>query len=131
MRLLLDTHIWVWSVLAPERLTRRVRIALTKPDTESWLSPISVWEVLLLIEKGRLKDVKNPEAWVDEALAAGGFLEAPLTHAIARESGKVILPHPDPADRLLVATARVLDLTLVTADERLFATKACRILGSH
>jgi PIN domain nuclease of toxin-antitoxin system len=128
MRLLLDTHIWVWSVLAPERLTRRVRNALTGPNAESWLSAISVWEVLLLIEKGRLKDVEDPEAWVGEALAAGGFHEAPLTHAIARESGRVVLPHHDPADRLLVATARVLDLTLVTADERLFETKSCRML---
>jgi PIN domain nuclease of toxin-antitoxin system len=51
-----------------------------------------------------------------------------LTHAIARESGRVVLPHRDPADRLLVATARVLDLTLVTADERLFEAKSCRML---
>jgi PIN domain nuclease of toxin-antitoxin system len=128
MRLLLDTHIWVWSVLAPERLTRRVRSALTRPNTEAWLSAISVWEVLLLIEKGRLTDVEDPAAWVDDALAAGGFHEAPLTHAIARESGRIVLPHRDPADRLLVATARVLDLTLVTADERLFEAKSCRML---
>jgi PIN domain nuclease of toxin-antitoxin system len=128
MKLLLDTHIWVWSVLAPERLNRRVRNALTGQGTESWLSAISVWEVLLLIERGRLKNVADPQAWVDQALAAGGFHEAPLTHAIARESGRVALPHRDPADRLLVATARVLDLTLVTADQRLFETKPCRLL---
>jgi PIN domain nuclease of toxin-antitoxin system len=131
MKLLLDTHIWVWSVLAPERLTRRVRNALTKPDAESWLSPISVWEVLALMERGRLRGVRDPEAWIDRALAAGGFHEAPLTHAIARECGRVTLPHRDPADRFLVATARVLDLTFVTADARLLDAKPCALLPNR
>jgi PIN domain nuclease of toxin-antitoxin system len=131
LRLLLDTHIWVWSVLAPERLTRRVRAALAKPDVEAWLSPISVWELLNLIERGRVTVAGDPEAWMDDALRVGAFREAPLTHAVARESHRVALPYPDPADRFLVATARVLDLTLVTADARLLAAKPCPVLPNR
>ena len=55
MRLLLDTHIWVWSLLDPSRLSRRVRAELESPDNELWLSPISAWELLVLIEKSRVE----------------------------------------------------------------------------
>jgi len=54
MRLLLDTHIWISSLLDPAKLSRRVRAELETPDNELWLSPISVWELLILIEKGQL-----------------------------------------------------------------------------
>lgn len=131
MRLLLDTHIWVWSQLEPERLSRRVRRALQDPDGELWLSPISVWELLLLVEGGRITVTGDPGAWVQEALRAGPFREAPLTHAAALETGRVALRHRDPADRFLVATARVLDLALVTADRRLLEAKPCKLLANR
>ncbi len=54
MRLLLDTHIWIWSVAEKSRLRPRVLKALENPANELWLSPISVWEFLMLVEKGRL-----------------------------------------------------------------------------
>ena len=86
MRLLLDTHIWVWSQLAPHRLTRKVRRALEDSGAELWLSPISVWELLLLIERRRVAVTGDPGLWVQDALRAGPFREAPLTHAVALES---------------------------------------------
>lgn len=131
MKLLLDTHIWVWSQLDPDRLSRKVRAALQAPDAELWLSPISVWELLLLIEAGRVKVHGDPAAWVEEALRAGPFREAPLTHAAALETRRVALRHRDPADRFLVATARVLDLALVTADTRLLDAKQCTLLANR
>lgn len=118
-RLLLDTHVWIWSLLEPERLGSAARRALSDPECELWLSPISVWELLLLVERGRVELDRDPDAWLDEALARAPMREAPLTHAIARESRRVRLPHGDPADRFLAATARVLELALVTADRRL------------
>ena len=119
MRLLLDTHIWLWSLLEPERLSPEVRKALVDADNELWLSPITVWEVLVLTQKGRLTLDRPAEEWIDLALAAAPAHEAQLTFQVALESQRVELPHRDPADRFLAATARVFDLTLVTADEQL------------
>jgi PIN domain nuclease of toxin-antitoxin system len=119
MKLLLDTHIWIWSHLSPDRLSRRVRRALESPSNELWLSPISTWELLMLCASGRLAVDESPAAWVRRALAAAPTHEAPVSHDIALAVADVVLPHRDPADRLLVATASTLGLTLVTADRRL------------
>ena len=131
MRLLLDTHIWVWSLLEPDRLSRRVRAALEDPEAELWLSAISVWELVLLIEGGRVRVRGEPGIWVQGALRASPFREAPLTHAVALESRRVSLPHRDPVDRFLAATARLLDLALVTADARLLAARPCKLLANR
>lgn len=116
MNLLLDTHIWIWSKLEPERLGRRVRAELSKTDHQLWLSPVSVWEALLLMQKGRVR-VESPFVWVERA--AELLREAPLTQEIVRIGLALPLPQADPADRFLAATAKVLKLTLVTADHRL------------
>jgi PIN domain nuclease of toxin-antitoxin system len=116
LNLLLDTHIWIWSKLEPARLGRRVRAELSKSDNELWLSPVSVWEALSLMQKGRIR-VDNAFVWVESA--AEQMREAPLTQEIVRIGMALPLPHADPADRFLAATAKVLKLTLVTADQRL------------
>jgi PIN domain nuclease of toxin-antitoxin system len=128
VKLLLDTHIWLWGLLDPDRLTAGVRKAVLAPDNEIWLSAISVWETLLLSEKGRLDLEGDAEAWVERALDRMPVREATISIDIARESRRVKLPHDDPADRFLAATARILDLTLVTADRRLLRAKNLRIL---
>ncbi len=119
MRLLLDTHIFLWSLLEPERLSPDVAAALQDPGTELWLSPIVVWEVLVLADKGRIILEPDAETWIREVLRAIPFREAPLTSEVAIVSRTVALPHRDPADRFLAATAIVYGLTLVTADARL------------
>lgn len=116
MNLLLDTHIWIWSKLEPKRLGKRAADELSKSGNELWLSPVSVWEALALMQKGRIR-VQNPFAWVERA--AEQLHEAPLTHEIVRTGLALPLSHADPADRFLAATAKVLNLTLVTADQRL------------
>jgi PIN domain nuclease of toxin-antitoxin system len=80
-----------------------------------------VWEFFLLLEHDRLrlKGDKTPTSWVAEALASKPLRDAALSREVAVEAGSVRLEHQDPADRLIVATARVYDLTLVTADDRL------------
>jgi PIN domain nuclease of toxin-antitoxin system len=70
MKLLLDTHIWVWMHIEPEKLHRRVLAAIKKADAELWLSPFSVWEVLLLAGAGKLNITDDRFAWVARALAA-------------------------------------------------------------
>jgi len=116
LNLLLDTHIWIWSKSDPKRLGKRVAEELSNPRNELWLSPVSVWEALALMQKGRIR-MANPLAWVERA--ADQLREAPLTQEIVRASFRLALPHADPADRFLAATAKVLTLTLVTADQRL------------
>ena len=116
MNFLLDTHIWLWSLLEPNKLGNRLQRELQQPGNEQWLSPISVWEATVLQRKGRLLIPGNAVDWFERSL--GGLHEAPLTHEIALLAEKLPL-HGDPADRFLAATAKVLDLTLVTADERL------------
>ena len=131
MKLLLDTHIWLWSRLEPDRLSRRVARELQNPANELWLSPISIWETLILCEKGRLKLDGGAAEWILKAMRAVPMSEAPLTTQVALETAKVRLPHRDPADRFLIATARVFELTLVTADAALIEARQVRVLGNR
>ena len=131
MKLLLDTHIWIWSLIEPARLTDEVRVALESDDNELWLSPISTWETLMLMERGRVSVEGEPQALVSRMLKAGPFHEAPLTHAVAQESRRLGLDDSDPADRFLGATAVVYELTLVTADARLLSATEYRTLPNH
>ena len=119
MKLLLDTHVWLWSILTPERLSHRTRDVLASREHELWLSPISIWETLLLTERGRLKLDAEPHGWIREAQNAVPILEAPLTFHVALASRSISLQHHDPADRFIAATAKVYNLTLATADRRL------------
>ena len=119
MRLLLDTHIWLWSLLDPSRLGRRTAVALDEPGNELWLSPISVWETLMLAERRRVILRPDAERWVRATLERLPFQEAPMNAEVAMASRALMIPSDDPADRFLAATARVYELTLVTADARL------------
>jgi PIN domain nuclease of toxin-antitoxin system len=116
MNLLLDTHIWIWSVLDPKRLSARVARELTNPENQLWLSSISVWELLLLHRKRRVALDEEIGPWVSKTLDTLQLIEAPLTIDVALELSAVNLPHGDPADHFLVASAKVFGLTLVTAD---------------
>lgn len=129
MKLLLDTHIWLWSLHDPHRLGKRVQNELRDTANERWLSPISTWEALTLNAKNRIRLPANLEEWV--ARATGPFREAPLTHEIALAARQLSLPDEDPADRFLAATAQVLDLTLVTADAMLLGLGEIATLGNR
>ena len=120
VKLLLDTHIFLWSLLEPTRLSERVSRELESHLNDLWLSPIVIWEVLMLAERGRVALEPNAATWVRRACQAAPFREAPLNHEVAFQSRAIDLVHQDPADRFLAATALVYDLTLVTADDRLF-----------
>jgi PIN domain nuclease of toxin-antitoxin system len=129
LRLLLDTHIWLWSLREPGRLGNRTRRELRDPANELWLSPIGTWEALILIEKGRIRVDEDPDQWIADSTKP--FREAPLTHEIAAASRRLRLAQCDPADRFLAATAEVLDLTLVTADPSLLGLGDIATLGNR
>ncbi|MYA33121.1 MAG: type II toxin-antitoxin system VapC family toxin [Gemmatimonadales bacterium] len=128
MKLLLDTHIWLWSLLDPDRLSGRARRALTEPANPLALSPVSVWEALVLAEKGRVLLQPDPWSWVRTALSVRPVREVPLTFDVAFGSRAIRLHHGDPADRFIAATAMVHDLTLVTADASLLECPDIRAL---
>jgi PIN domain nuclease of toxin-antitoxin system len=131
VKLLLDTHIWLWSLAEPSRLAPGVAQELTDPRNEIWLSPVSVWEALTLVRKGRIVLDGSPESWVREALRKVGLREAGLNHEIASRSMALELAHWDPADRFIAATAIVYDLTLVTADDRLLGCRQYSTLANR
>ena len=131
MKLLLDTHIFLWGYLDPSRIVPRVASELESPENELWLSPISTWETILLAHHGRIVLRDDPIAWVRRALVRFPFREAPLTHEVSLRSRLVTLSHEDPADRFLAATASVYELTLVTSDARLLDGSGYSVLANQ
>ena len=92
---------------------------MNSQDTELWLSPISIWETIVLAEKGRIELKCDPQVWVKKYLRSLDFKEARMTHEIAMRSRSIQLSHQDPADRFIAATAIELNLILATVDKRL------------
>lgn len=120
--LVLDTHVLVWLVAGDERLrpAARQHIESAAAAQQLWVSAITPWEIGMLVAKGRLALDRDVMEWVQAALALPGIRLAPLDAAVAVASTR--LPgelHADPADRLIVATARHLGATLITADAAL------------
>ncbi|MGB6298304.1 MAG: PIN domain-containing protein [Rivularia sp. (in: cyanobacteria)] len=119
MKLLLDTHIWLWYLLGDKRLSTNLQNVIAEETTELWLSPISIWETLILAEKGRISLQPDAVAWIDLALQTLEIIEAPLVNQIAILSRQIQLPHQDPADRFIAATAVYYNLILATVDSNL------------
>lgn len=121
--ILLDTHIWVWWAGRTERLNERVTQLLVANEQEGLgVSVISCWEVAKLVEVGRLELSLPVEQWIDHALLLPGIQLLGLTPEIAIASSQ--LPgefHRDPADQIIVATARVYGVQLLTVDTRILA----------
>ncbi|MEZ4632964.1 MAG: type II toxin-antitoxin system VapC family toxin [Deinococcales bacterium] len=128
MNYLLDTHIWLWSLLEPDKLNEDIIQVLDNRDHEFFISPITVWEILILAEKGRISLRPAPDIWIAEALKQSPVQEAKITNAIALKSRLIELPHQDPADRFIAATAWENDFILITEDEKLKESKQIRLL---
>ena len=129
MKLLLDTHIWIWSLVEWNRLSRRVQHELKNQDNELWLSPVSTWEVLFWHAKGRIQLEGQCAGVGFECNYA--FSRSSLTHEIVAAAQELPLSHQDPADRFLAATAGVLGLTPVTADHRLLGLGTIATLANR
>ncbi|MEG4011752.1 MULTISPECIES: type II toxin-antitoxin system VapC family toxin [unclassified Microcoleus] len=129
MKLLLDTHIWLWYLLGDQRLSRSLQMAIGDSNTELWLSPITILETLMLAEKGRISLQPDPVTWVNLALKTLETREAQMNHSIAILSREIALPHQDPADRFISATAIYYGLTLATVDANLTGNTALQTLN--
>ena len=122
MLTLLDTHAWVWWVIEDRRLSKRARIAIEKGqrDETLWLSLISVWELAKKVEKGQLVLDRRLDDWLDLATSKPGMHLAELTRPVLVDSCQLPQPFPgDPADQIIVATARYHDAVLVTKDRNI------------
>ena len=104
---------------------------LDDAETTTWISPISIWECLILADKGKVRLAPDPIAWTRRVLREQPFKQAPLNHEVAIQSRLVKLPHKDPADRFLAATAAVFELTLVTADDKLLRGEGYQVFPAE
>ncbi len=121
MKYLLDTHAWIWALEAPEKLPDPIRALLLEPDHLPFgLAAISPWEVAKKESKGLLQLSMPVRQWVAHATQAPFIELLPLSVDIALESAHLPTPfHKDPADQMIVATARLHSLVLISADQRL------------
>lgn len=121
--LVLDTHVWVWLALGDERIREEGMLPMIKKHAKTssiHISSISLWEVAMLVSRNRIAVAGSSIDWVNRAVAMPGLSVHPLTAEIACDS--VSLPgdfHGDPADRLIVATARRHDAILLTVDKKI------------
>ena len=122
MKYVLDTHTWIWWNMRPQNLSGKVKELIANMDAydELLLSAISPWEFSNLLEKGRIGVSFNPGEWINAALDMPKLRLVPLTPVVAYRS--TVLPksfHGDPADQIIVATAREENATILTKDEEI------------
>jgi PIN domain nuclease of toxin-antitoxin system len=116
---LLDTHVLIWLMFGDSKLGRKAREAIHSAciEEQTVVSAITPWEIGVLVSKKRIELYRDVLEWIRDALTLPGVRLWPLTAEIAVDSTRLPFEmHPDPADRILVATARSLGATLVTAD---------------
>ena len=128
---LLDTHTWIWWNMNPIKLSQRVKNIIndTSKYSEILLSAISPWEFSKLIEKQRIGVSCHPEDWINVALDMAKLRLIPLSPVLSYRS--TVLPQPfhsDPADQIIVATAREENATILTKDEKILSYKHVRSL---
>lgn len=120
--LLLDTHIWLWLVLGTGRLSAAARKAISGAASKGDLriAAMTLWEIALLASRNRVVLGKPTGQWLAEAVTASAVTIEPLSPSVAVESCELPATfHADPVDRMIVATARVIDATLMTRDRRI------------
>jgi PIN domain nuclease of toxin-antitoxin system len=130
--LLLDTHVWIWTQENSDAIGAKARSLLETTSDDLCVSSISSLEIARLVAGGMLELKGSLDRWVRMAIDSLEARSIDVDHRIAIEAYK--LPgrfHKDPADRMLVATARVHELILVTADERILAYKSVRTLDAR
>jgi len=119
MRILLDTHTWIWIATESPRLSKKMAKIAADESNVLCVSPISIWEIYMLEEKKRLGLSEGAAGFVKTAMSSGFFKEIPLTASIAAKSRELRFQHNDPADRFIAATAYLEKIPLATSDENL------------
>ena len=120
--IVLDTHAWIWFISNPDLLSKRAQEVVNAgaKDKNILISSISAWELALLVSKKRLKLTLDVSDWIAKSESLPFIQFAPVTNSIALKSVNLPLPlHPDPADRIIIATALSVGAPLVTKDKKL------------
>ena len=119
MRLLLDTHAYLWWLADDDKLSYEARDVLADPRTSAYVSAASIWEIAIKAKLGRLR-LGSARALAEATEIAGNdFAELPIRARHAAAAGALPRHHDDPFDRMLVAQAQIEDLVLVTCDEKI------------
>ncbi len=129
--ILLDSHAWVWWISDPSLLSTRSRRAIegAAENNAVWVSCISAWEIALLAKRGRLRLKMEVAEWIKRSEQLPFLYFIPVDNAAAVKSVHLSEPfHDDPADRIIVATAIVRDVPLVTKDEKIRRYRAVQTL---
>jgi PIN domain nuclease of toxin-antitoxin system len=116
LRLLLDTHAFIWWLAGDSTLSRAARAAIRDEGNEIFISAASAWEIATKHRIGKLPDAAALAADVASAVAAQGFAELPMTVRHSQVAGSLTGPHKDPFDRMLIAQAGLETMTLVSRD---------------
>ncbi|HEV8676776.1 MAG TPA: type II toxin-antitoxin system VapC family toxin [Methylomirabilota bacterium] len=116
MRILLDTHCWLWMLIAPERLSPDGRAHVTTAENELLLSAGSVWEIAIKHALGRLRLPMEPAEYIPNRLAATGSVPLAIDYRHALRVGQLPRHHRDPFDRILIAQAQVEGIPILTSD---------------
>jgi len=119
VRILLDTHVWLWMLVSPDRIGREAREELADRENNLVLSAASSWEIAIKYRLGKLPLPEPPGEFIPPRLARDGIVPLPIEHAHATRVADLPELHRDPFDRLLVAQAQLEDLTIFTADDKL------------
>ena len=120
--IVLDTHAWIWFISNPDRLSKRANEAATAgaADKNILISTISAWEVALLVSKGRIELTLDVSDWIAKSESLPFIQFVPVTNSIAVKSVNLPLPlHPDPADRIIIATALLMGAPVITKDKKI------------
>lgn len=116
--ILLDTHVLLFDVLFPDKLSRKAKAAISKA-TKFYCADISLWEIMMLLAKGKVKVHATTEDFLKDLLAARGIEVLPINAEIAAASQKWLNRHKDPSDLLIAATALCYEIPLITKDKEL------------
>ncbi|MGD0182974.1 MAG: type II toxin-antitoxin system VapC family toxin [Terriglobales bacterium] len=116
MTYLLDTGVWLWSVGEPLRISRKAREVMADVSHDVFLSAVTSWEVAIKAASGKLQLPEPPDLYVPRRMAAQGLRPLAVSHEHALEVFALPTHHRDPFDRLLIAQAKVEEMTLISAD---------------
>lgn len=117
MKILLDTHVFLWALLMPERLSKRTIKLLDSADSENYLSAASCWEITIKFAKGSLILPEPPKAFILNHLQTAGIRELPIRSRETLSVGDLPPIHKDPFDRLLIVQSKLNKIAILTDDQ--------------
>ena len=119
MKILLDTHCWLWMAVAPDRFSPSALDLVSDPDNRLFLSAVSAWEISIKAAMGKLELPLPPERYVPSRMTATGVEGMMVSHAHGLKAGGLPSHHRDPFDRMLIAQAQLEGMPLLTADRQI------------